>query len=151
MRAPASVFRNKPTRSSGKKAVRTFLIQTDRSLPNPVRLSPTLFARFLNRVNMHHPAENYWIEGPAGLGALSGCRRSSRRGVADNQKVSFLRAAQVGSILLILLAGIRHDLGVLARDGQRDGPGLRVKLRILESNSPLDVVIVGLLESFNEM
>ena len=57
----------------------------------------------------------------------------------------------MGSILLILLAGIRHDFGVLARNGQRDGPGLREKLGIFEGDSPLEVVIVDPLEFFNQM
>jgi hypothetical protein len=71
--------------------------------------------------------------------------------VANNHDVSFLRAPQVSSVLLVFLAGIRHDFGILARDGQRDGPRFRIKLWIFESDSPLDIVIAGLLEFFDEM
>jgi hypothetical protein len=71
--------------------------------------------------------------------------------VAKNHDVSLLRAPQVSSIFLVLLAGIRHDFGVLARDGQRDGPRFCIKLWIFESDSPLDVVVVDFLEFFREM
>src|SRR3981189_899954 len=62
--------------------------------------------------------------------------------VANNHDVSFLRAPQVSSVFLVFLAGIRHDFGILARDGQRDGPRFRIKLWIFESDSPLDVIVV---------
>src|SRR5216684_167110 len=65
--------------------------------------------------------------------------------------LSFLCAAQMSSVFFILLAGIRHDFGVLPRNGERDGPGFRVKLWIFESDSPFDVVAVDLLELFDEM
>src|SRR5467141_1992746 len=71
--------------------------------------------------------------------------------VAKNHGVSLLRASQVSSVFLVLLAGVRHDFGVLARDGQRDGPRFCIKLWIFESDSPLDIVIAGLLEFFDEM
>jgi hypothetical protein len=57
----------------------------------------------------------------------------------------------MSSVFFVLLAGIRHDLSVLTRNGERDGPGFRVKLWIFESDSPFDVVAVDLLELFDEM
>lgn len=60
-------------------------------------------------------------------------------------------AAEVGAVFFVLLAGIRHDLGVLAADGQSDGPGLGVKLGVFERDRPLDVVFVNLLKTLDQM
>ena len=54
-------------------------------------------------------------------------------------------------ILLVFLTGVRHDLGVLAGDGQRYGPGFGEEFRIFECGSPLDAVVVEFLEMLDDM
>src|SRR5579871_495728 len=64
---------------------------------------------------------------------------------------SLLCPLQMRAVLLILFAGIRHDLRILARDGQRHGPRLGKKLGILERDRPFDGVIVHLLKPLDQM
>ena len=54
-------------------------------------------------------------------------------------------------VLFILFAGIGHDLGILAFNGQSDGPGLAIKLGVLEGDCPLDIVLVDLLKTLDQM
>lgn len=62
-----------------------------------------------------------------------------------------IRTLEVGPVFLILFAGIRHDLRVLTLDGQSNGPGLGIKLRIFEGDCPLDVVFINPLEALGQM
>src|ERR1700683_321037 len=70
--------------------------------------------------------------------------------VSDPQN-SFFWAPQVRPVLFVLLARVRHDFGILARDGQRYRPRLGEEFWILKRDSPFDVVIVDPLKSFDEM
>jgi hypothetical protein len=60
-------------------------------------------------------------------------------------------AAEVGAVLFVLFAGVGHDLGILALDGERDGPWFGVKLGILEGHGPFDIVFVDLLKALDQM
>ena len=63
----------------------------------------------------------------------------------------FFDAPQVGPVLFILFARVGHDLRILPRNRQCDGPRLRKILRIFKRHGPLDVVIVHLLKSLDQM
>jgi len=62
-----------------------------------------------------------------------------------------IRALEVNPVLFILFAGVGHDLGILALNGQSDGPGLGIKFGILEGDRPLDVVVIDLLKALHQM
>jgi len=55
------------------------------------------------------------------------------------------------AVLLVFLTGIRHDLRVLARDRQRYRPLFDEELRIVEGDRPFNVLVVELLETFDDV
>ena len=70
---------------------------------------------------------------------------------AGNRQNLFFRPPQMSPVLFVLLARVRHDFRILARDWQRDRPGLREKFGIFKCYGPFDGVIVHLLKPFDQM
>src|SRR5690242_2343671 len=60
-------------------------------------------------------------------------------------------AAEVSPVFFVFFAGIRQYLGVLAFDRESHGPGLGIKLGVIEGDCPLQIVLVNLLKTLHEM